>query len=261
MTLLDALLLSPFDNGGPFDKRYGQVIVPACEKAGYRVRRADKDPKSAHPIETISQLIEEADVCICEITGCNVNVMMEIGYAFAVGTDLILIMRRQGKVPFNLQHLRVIHYDTTCPQDFDDLRHEIAKSLTALTEKRTARSVKVEYERKVIAVLGSSVSPMTWYEISEALGEGGKQKKQSEDALQNLLAQGLVESSPAFDWEGSKLPCYGLTKRGLARCPRRRDDARKPADLEVMPPPSSRRTRVRTIKGPAVIRPFGKLAR
>ena len=46
-------VIQPFDNGGPFDKRYEDVIVPAITEAGLEPYRVDRDPSVNIPIDEI----------------------------------------------------------------------------------------------------------------------------------------------------------------------------------------------------------------
>ena len=53
-------IIQPFD-GGPFDKRYKELVEPAIKEAGLEPYREDLDPSVVVPIEDIERGIEHAD--------------------------------------------------------------------------------------------------------------------------------------------------------------------------------------------------------
>ena len=55
-------------------------------------------------------IIARAKVVICDCSGKNSNVFYEAGIAHAIGKEVILITQSKQDVPFDLRHLRYIHY-------------------------------------------------------------------------------------------------------------------------------------------------------
>lgn len=131
-------IIQPFD-GGIFDKRYNDVFEPAVKEAGFEPYRVDKDPSVKIPIDDIEKGIEDAKMCFAEITTDNPNVWYELGYAFALKKDVILVCQaseRKGKFPFDIQHRHIITYESNSSSDFDKLKIEITKKIKALAEKQ-----------------------------------------------------------------------------------------------------------------------------
>ncbi len=61
-------VIQPFDDGGPYDKRYRDVFLPAIKDAGLEAYRVDEDRSSAIPIDDIEQNIRTSEVCLADIT-------------------------------------------------------------------------------------------------------------------------------------------------------------------------------------------------
>jgi hypothetical protein len=73
-------VIQPFD-GGPFDKRYEDIFVPAIEAAGLEPYRVDRDPAAMIPIDDIQVGIRKADACLADISSPNPNVWFGLGFA------------------------------------------------------------------------------------------------------------------------------------------------------------------------------------
>lgn len=129
-------VMQPFD-GGTYDKRYESVFSPAITAAGLEPYRVDRDPSVSIPIVDIENGIRNAAICFAEITTDNPNVWFELGYAFAVPRDVVLVSsdERKTKYPFDVQHRTIIKYSSAAPQDFDELGKSITARLIAVLEK------------------------------------------------------------------------------------------------------------------------------
>ncbi len=131
-------VIQPFD-GGRFDKRFDDVLVPAIEAAFLEPYRVDRDPSVSIPIEQIQSGIEASRVCLADITTDNPNVWFELGYAIASQRKVVLICSedRTTKFPFDVQHRAIIKYATESPRDFVALKTNISARLLALVEKES----------------------------------------------------------------------------------------------------------------------------
>ena len=97
----------------PFDAGFAEVydsIMRAAENSGLRCRRADDIWENAAIIQDVVALIDRSNVVVCDCTGRNPNVFYEIGIAHTLGREVILITQNEQDVPFDLRHLRFIHY-------------------------------------------------------------------------------------------------------------------------------------------------------
>jgi hypothetical protein len=129
-------VMQPFD-GDTFDKRYESVFAPAIAAAGLEPYRVDRDPSVSVPIQDIENGIRDASLCLADITTDNPNVWFELGFAFAIPREVVLVCsdERKTKYPFDVQHRSIIKYSTGAPQDFDELKDKITKRIRALLEK------------------------------------------------------------------------------------------------------------------------------
>lgn len=107
----------------PFDTNFNQVfdsITKASQSVGLRCRRADNIWEHAAIIQDVVSLIDRSRVVICDCTGRNPNVFYEAGIAHTLGREVIIITQNEHDIPFDLRHLRYIHYLNNT-QGLDDL--------------------------------------------------------------------------------------------------------------------------------------------
>jgi nucleoside 2-deoxyribosyltransferase len=124
-------IIQPFDRGA-FDKRYEQVMKPAIQAASLEPYRVDEDLDSSILVEAIHRGIEEASVCLADITPDNPNVWYEIGYAIASRKEVVMICNATRKqFPFDVQHRNIVIYQAESPADFAQLQQKITKRLQA----------------------------------------------------------------------------------------------------------------------------------
>ncbi len=94
-----------------FDAVYHQAIKPSLESNKCEVIRADEQ-FSPIIIEGIRDGIDNADICIADLTGLNSNVIYEVGMSHSQNIPTILISQDPpSKLPFDIRHFRVIQYD------------------------------------------------------------------------------------------------------------------------------------------------------
>lgn len=97
----------------PFRQEFNQVYTTlqnSCAEIGLQCVRADDIWEENAIIQDVVNLIGRAKIVICDCSGKNPNVFYETGIAHAVGKEVILITQSQDDIPFDLRHLRYIHY-------------------------------------------------------------------------------------------------------------------------------------------------------
>src|SRR6266481_5899621 len=137
-------VIQPFDDGGPYDRRYADVLCPAIKDAGLEPYRVDQYTGTSVLIDDIEANIRTTEICLADISTDNPNVWYEVGYAFANDKPVVMICAkpRPTKPPFDVQHRHIIFYTQESPSDFIKLQTEITKRLRAQIEKTEAmRSV------------------------------------------------------------------------------------------------------------------------
>jgi nucleoside 2-deoxyribosyltransferase len=60
--------------------------------------------------ERLVKELNEAVVCIADITGLNANVMWEVGYAMALAKPTLLISQDRAGLPFDLKDMHTVFY-------------------------------------------------------------------------------------------------------------------------------------------------------
>ena len=137
-----------------YEKRYRDVFEPAIRDAEVEPYRVDGDPGADVIISSIEEGIKESDLCFAEITTDNPNVWYELGYARALGKHVTMVCEEDRKLPFDIQHRRVILYKQASTSDFDNLKEKITDSIkTALDKedniKKLAAPVSVSLDYKM----------------------------------------------------------------------------------------------------------------
>jgi hypothetical protein len=132
-------VFQPFDESGPYDRRYSEVIEPAIVAAGLEAYRVDRDPAATIPIDTLESEIRSASVCLADISLDNPNVWYELGYALASGVPVVMICLkpRKTKTPFDVQHRSIIYYAQDSPGDFQKLQKSITDRIEAEVHKQS----------------------------------------------------------------------------------------------------------------------------
>ncbi|MBB6336004.1 hypothetical protein FHR59_000214 [Xanthomonas arboricola] len=131
-------VMQPF--AAPLGDYYDKIYRPAIEKAGLRAVRADADIFGTGKImDQVWSGINAARVLVAELTSRNPNVFYELGLAHALKKPVVLVSAREEDVPFDLQHIRVIYYDTSDPFWGAKLIEKVAENvLSALNNPEEA---------------------------------------------------------------------------------------------------------------------------
>jgi nucleoside 2-deoxyribosyltransferase len=79
--------------GEPFDTYYKEILAPTISKADLIAIRADEINMPGVIVDQIWHGINQAKVCIADVTGRNPNVMYELGLAHAAGKPVVQIVQ------------------------------------------------------------------------------------------------------------------------------------------------------------------------
>lgn len=117
----------------PFSKEFDDVYIlgvrDVAEKLGYVVERADDIEHNGQILDVIQQKIRDCSLVVADTTLHNPNVFYEVGFAHAANVPTILITRSGQSIPFDLQSMNHIFYETIV-----DLREKLEKRIRALPE-------------------------------------------------------------------------------------------------------------------------------
>jgi hypothetical protein len=225
-------VIQPFD-GGPFDKRYEDIFVPAIGAAELEPYRVDRDPRVSIPIEEIEAGIRASDACLADITKDNPNVWYELGYAIASQKEVVLVCskERASKFPFDVQHRTIIHYSTDSPRDFEELKGKITSRLKAVLKKEeklgwaASMSPIADVEGlspheivALVAVAESIFSPsdtVSGWLVRQDIEKAGFTRIAATLACTSLLNKGLLDFIQKTDSDGDRYTAYSMTQLGL----------------------------------------------
>jgi len=129
-------VLMPFSE--KFDAVYRTLIAPAVAELGLTVVRADELSAPGSIIEQIRVAIQQARLCVVDLTGNNANVMYELGLAQAAGKPTILLSQDISRLPFDIGSQRIIVYDGLKPESSQSHLRSALK--TVLSSDRLAKA-------------------------------------------------------------------------------------------------------------------------
>ena len=110
-----------------------KAIQDECTKLGLRAVRADEAIGSGIVLGDITQLIEQSEFIICDLTFDRPNVYYELGYAHGVGNqahEILLIAKSGTALHFDIAPIRVRFYKSV-----DDLRNIVSTQLSAMIQR------------------------------------------------------------------------------------------------------------------------------
>lgn len=102
-----AAVMMPFS--AEFNDTY-KAIKAAFNDIAMECNRADDIWENETIIQDIFDLIYSSNIIVCDCSKQNANVFYEIGIAHTLGRNVILLTQNESDIPFDLRHLRYIHY-------------------------------------------------------------------------------------------------------------------------------------------------------
>jgi DNA-binding response OmpR family regulator len=98
----------------PFDKEFKEIYQLAIKEPlvhkGLYCERADEVQSVGGIMEQVYSRIKRARFIVADMTGRNPNVYYEVGYAHAIGKDVILLTQETEDIPFDLRGYRhIVH--------------------------------------------------------------------------------------------------------------------------------------------------------
>jgi nucleoside 2-deoxyribosyltransferase len=225
-------IIQPFD-GGPFDKRYEDIIAPAVTAARLDPYRVDRDPSVSIPIEDIEAEIRASDACLAEITLDNPNVWFELGFAIASQKEVVLVCstERKTRFPFDVQHRSIIRYATDSSRDFEELGKKITSRLEAILKKEEHLSqvasmspltdIQGLAQHEIVALvaiaqnLHSLSGNVPGYLVRGDMEKAGFTRIATTLSLTSLIRSGMVEEAELYDDNQDNYIAYSLTPKGM----------------------------------------------
>ena len=107
--------------------------------------RADNDIfATGKIIDQILRGITQAKILVAELTTRNANVFYELGIAHALKKPVVMVSSNEDDVPFDLHHIRIIHYDVTDPFWGQKLIDKIAENIISAIKNPEEAILKTE---------------------------------------------------------------------------------------------------------------------
>jgi hypothetical protein len=131
--LYDLFVLMPFESA--LKPVYEDHIRAVAQELNLRVARADDDDffSAMFIVEQIWSAIVQSKAIVADCTGKNPNVFYEMGIAHTLGKPVVLITQNEDDVPFDLRHIRYIHYEYT-PRGMKEFEANLKKTLENLLD-------------------------------------------------------------------------------------------------------------------------------
>ena len=213
-------VIQPFD-GGRYDKRFEDVFKPAIEDAGFVPYRVDLDPAVEVPIEEIEQQIQDAEICLAEVTENNANVWYELGFAAAAGRSVVMICSNdREKFPFDVQHRTITRYSSESPSDFKKHRETITERLKHVSQRNDVtkklqietttkpRAGLADHEIAALITIGSEVNGtsdgLSIYRLKELMEKAGFTGIAGNLAVQKLMSLGFISVAREKSWNSDE---------------------------------------------------------
>lgn len=144
-----------------YEDAYTIGIKETVEQRGYSCTKMDEEQFLGPIVDKILERIDQSDIIVAEVSESNPNVYYELGYAHGLGKEPVLIARKGVRLPFDIQSLRCIFYESSV-----SLRRQLTAYIQSWEEaaakqpegQRLATNLKVE-SQNVLRFLLEQGSP------------------------------------------------------------------------------------------------------
>ncbi|MEV6023464.1 hypothetical protein [Streptomyces sp. NPDC052036] len=111
------------------DDVFELLIEPALEMYGFYVVRADMLVGPGEINSEVISLVQNAELCIVDLTGHNANVFYECGRRHEAAKPFIQLIRVGDKLPFDVSGIRTIQYDLSNPRSTRRAIEEVRRTV------------------------------------------------------------------------------------------------------------------------------------
>ena len=241
-------VIQEFDDGDTFDRRYEETISPALIAAEVAPRRADEILGLQPVINKIEDAIQQASICVAEVSTDNPNVWLELGYALAVNRPVVILCddQKRVKLPFDIQHRPVIFYKSDSKSGYEELEARIKEEVKNELEKEkniaSIRSIKdgshelgdlKDYEVDILSVLLASWPKtsigLSHWELKGALKYTDYTDTALSLGISNLINKDMIEQ--LLEGDNEELYLYRITPKGIVWLDERKDKLELKVDI------------------------------
>jgi len=121
MSKKTCFIISPIGDEGSDIRKHADDFLellaePALAKYGFKVIRADKITRASIITNDIVELVQQADLCLVDLTFHNPNVFYECGRRHETGRPTIQLIRKGELLPFDVAGIRTLEYNLDDPR-------------------------------------------------------------------------------------------------------------------------------------------------
>lgn len=138
---------------GHFDRVYQHLLKPAIEKAGFEAIRADEIKETNFIVLDIVQHLLNTEMCICDLSSKNPNVLYELGIRQAFNLPVCLIKDDLTSRIFDIQGFRDCEYSSSLR--IDEVQDEIDIIAANLKSTYSTRETNIN---SLVSLLGVSAA-------------------------------------------------------------------------------------------------------
>lgn len=214
-----------------YTKRYDDVYCQAIKNAGLTPYRVDLDPSVKDIIDEIERKIENSTICLADISVDNPNVWYELGYAFAIGKDVVMVCdESRTSFPFDISHKSIIPYKTESPSDFTELSDKITEKINSYKASNNTSKKIIEsplkdqeglksYEIALIAfIMGEQITDeqsASVYTLKDLMNKSGFNEMATSIGIRLLQRKQMIETLREQDWNGNEYSVCKITEKGF----------------------------------------------
>jgi nucleoside 2-deoxyribosyltransferase len=110
-------VITPIGADQSAERRHANMVFeialkPTLEKGGFTLERADLRTDPGQITAAVFSALNEADLCVADLTFLNANVMYELGVRHALQKPVIQIAEKSTRLPFDTANQRTLFFDT-----------------------------------------------------------------------------------------------------------------------------------------------------
>jgi hypothetical protein len=110
-------IITPIGGDQSDERRHANMVFeialkPILEREGFSLERADLSTEPGQITAAIFSALNEADLCVADLTFLNANVMYELGVRHALQKPVIQIAEKNTRLPFDAANQRTLFFDT-----------------------------------------------------------------------------------------------------------------------------------------------------
>ena len=123
------------------DEVYELIIRRVADSLGLKPLRADKLSDAGCINRQIDDHLNHDAVVVADVTECNENVSLELGWRLCTGKPCVIIAERGKKLPFRITTHRVIFFNLNDVADVEACRQAICEAIEAQLKRAQLRLV------------------------------------------------------------------------------------------------------------------------